>query len=43
MRVEIHPSWEKVLYPLFETASFENLSQFLKIEYEKMNVTPPGR
>jgi uracil-DNA glycosylase len=42
MRVEIHPSWEKVLYPLFETASFENLSQFLKIEYAENECYPPG-
>lgn len=40
MRVEIHPSWEKVLQPLFETASFENLAQFLKKSTQKMNVTP---
>ena len=40
MRVEIHPSWEKVLQPLFETTSFENLAQFLKKITQKMYVTP---
>ena len=40
MRVEIHPSWEKVLQPLFETPSFENLAQFLKKSTQKMYVTP---
>ena len=43
MRVEIHPSWEKVLQPLFETTSFENLAQFLKKEYAENVCYPPGR
>ena len=43
MRVEIHPSWEKVLQPLFETTSFENLVQFLKKEYAENVCYPPGR
>ena len=43
MRVEIHPSWEKVLQPLFETSSFENLAQFLKKEYAENVCYPPGR
>ena len=43
MRVEIHPSWEKVLQPLFETPSFENLAQFLKKEYAENVCYPPGR
>lgn len=43
MRVEIHPSWEKVLQPLFETASFENLAQFLKKEYAENECYPPGK
>ena len=42
MRVEIHPSWEKMLHPLFETASFENLAQFLKKEYAENECYPPG-
>ena len=41
MRVEIHPSWEKVLQPLFETASFKNLAQFLKKEYAEKECYPP--
>ena len=41
MRVEIHPSWEKVLQPLFETTSFENLAQFLKKEYADYVCYPP--
>ncbi|MEL0275063.1 MAG: uracil-DNA glycosylase [Flavobacteriaceae bacterium] len=43
MRVEIHPSWEKVLQPLFETSSFENLAQFLKKEYAENVCYPPRR
>lgn len=43
MRVEIHPSWEKVLQPLFETTYFENLAQFLKKEYAENVCYPPGR
>ena len=43
MRVEIHPSWQKVLQPLFETSSFENLAQFLKKEYAENVCHPPGR
>ena len=43
MRVEIHPSWEKVLQSLFETASFENLAQFLKKEYAENECYPPGK
>lgn len=43
MRVEIHPSWEKVLQPLFETTSFENLAKFLKKEYAENVCYPPGR
>lgn len=43
MRVEIHPSWEKVLQALFETASFENLAQFLKKEYAENECYPPGK
>ena len=41
MRVEIHPSWKKMLHPLFETASFENLAQFLKKEYAENDCYPP--
>ena len=43
MRVEIHPSWEKVLQPLFETASFKNLAQFLRKEYAENVCYPPGK
>ena len=43
MRVEIHSSWEKVLQHLFETASFENLAQFLKKEYTENECYPPGK
>ena len=43
MRVEIHPSWEKVLQPLFETASFKNLTQFLRKEYAENECYPRGK
>ena len=43
MRVEIHPSWEKVLQPLFETTYFENLAQFLKKEYAENVCYPHGK
>ena len=43
MRVEIHPSWEKVLQPLFETTSFENLAQFLKKDYAENVCYPTER
>ena len=43
MRVEIHPSWEKALQPLFETASFKNLAQFLRKEYAENECYPPGK
>ena len=42
MRVEIDPGWEKVLRPLFKTASFKNLVQFLKKEYAENVCYPPG-
>ena len=42
MRVEIDPGWEKVLRPLFKTASFKNLAQFLKKEYAENVCYPPG-
>ena len=41
MRVQIHPSWEKVLQPSFETTSFQNLIQFLQEEYAQYTCYPP--
>ena len=41
MRVEIHPSWEKVLQPLFETASFGNLEVVLSVIIFRSRVISP--
>lgn len=43
MRVQIHPSWEKVLQPAFETTSFQQLTDFVKAEYTQHACYPPGK
>ena len=42
MRVQIHPSWEKVLQPEFESSYFQDLITFVKSEYKKSSCFPPG-
>ena len=42
MRVQIHPSWEKVLQASFASASFEQLTQYVKKEYAENSCYPPG-
>ena len=43
MRVQIHPSWEKVVQPAFETATFQALTDFVKEEYAQHQCFPPGK
>ena len=43
MRVQIHPSWEKVLQPEFESSYFQDLITFVKSEYKKSSCFPPCR
>ncbi len=43
MRVQIHPSWEKVVQPAFETTSFQQLTNFLKKEYAQHQCFPPEK
>lgn len=40
--VKIHPSWKKVLSSEFEKPYFEELTSFVKEEYQKGTVYPPG-
>ena len=42
MRVQIHPSWEKVLQTEFESSYFQDLITFVKSEYKKSSCFPPG-
>lgn len=42
MRVQIHPSWEKVLQPEFESSYFQDLITFVKSEYKKSSCFPQG-
>ena len=42
MRVQIHPSWEKVLQASFESASFKGLTQFVEKEYAENKCYPPS-
>ena len=41
-KVNIHPSWNKVLKSEFEKPYFEELTSFVKNEYKKGQVYPPG-
>ncbi|MGB1448433.1 MAG: uracil-DNA glycosylase [Flavobacteriaceae bacterium] len=43
MRVQIHPSWEKVVQPAFETPTFQALIDFVKEEYAQHQCFPPGK
>ena len=42
MRVQIHPSWEKLLSSAFSSADFETLAEFVKAEYNTHRCYPPG-
>lgn len=42
MAVKIHPSWEKVLAPQFEQEYFKKLISYIRAEYKKEQVYPPG-
>ena len=42
MRVQIHPSWEKVLQTEFESSYFQDLITFVKSEYKKSSCFPRG-
>ncbi len=41
-QVNIHPSWNKVLKSEFEKPYFSDLTSFVKNEYKKGQVYPPG-
>jgi len=43
MDVQIDPSWKKVLQPEFDKPYFEQLTQFVKSEYQKTTIFPPGK
>jgi uracil-DNA glycosylase len=43
MGVRMEPSWKKVLAPEFEQAYFQELSQFVKKEYQEAKVYPPPK
>ncbi len=40
MLVQIHPSWEKALQPAFTSSAFNDLKEFLKVEYAKHSCYP---
>ena len=43
MRVQIHSSWEKHLQEIFRSSSFENLTHFVRNEYQTYKCFPPGK
>lgn len=43
MNVKIEPSWASVLQDVFEQEFFQNLTSFVKDEYAKSKVFPPGK
>ncbi len=43
MAVRIHPQWENILQDTFETASFQNLMDFIKMAYETSQCFPPAQ
>ncbi len=43
MKVEIHPSWAVLLEEEFEKEYFLNLTEFVRKEYTKSTIFPPGR
>lgn len=43
MDVKIEPSWKEVLASAFEDETFTNLVSFLKDEYHKEKIYPPGK
>lgn len=42
MNVDIHPSWKKLLHSEFDKGYFADLTGFVKEEYAKYTVYPPG-
>lgn len=43
MDVKIEPSWKEVLQPEFEKTYFEELTNFVKHEYQTQHIFPPGK
>jgi uracil-DNA glycosylase len=43
MHVKIEDSWNNVLYEVFEEEFFKNLVRYVKSEYQKETVYPPGK
>ena len=42
MDVKIEPSWKKVLAEVFETTEFQQLTEFVRSEYENYKIYPPA-
>lgn len=42
MQVKIHPSWQALLQPEFDSQYFSNLTQFVRSEYQTTQVFPPA-
>ncbi len=42
MNVKIEESWKKVLEPVFQKPYFKNLIDFIKSEYKRKTIYPPG-
>ncbi|MFC3878818.1 uracil-DNA glycosylase [Algoriphagus namhaensis] len=43
MDVKLEPSWKELLSDTFESEYFHNLASFVKDEYQKEKVFPPGK
>lgn len=43
MKVQIHPSWLPLLQSEFDKPYFEQLTQFVRSEYQQHTVYPPGK
>jgi len=43
MDVALEPSWKTALNPIFQSDSFSKLAEFVKQEYQKHQVFPPGK